>query len=224
MTLKRGILDTVPIAHPANAIIFFSQSDQSYDMTQWLDGVTVQAKACPLTGKGSLSLSLAPTDSLTIKRRWYRPYPPGNLKVNGLRWPKDAVVGEPVFTWSHRDRTTQLSYYVAQDEGNFGPEAGVTYTIRIYDRNNVLKRTVAGLSGTSWTYLSADQTADDLGPAYTFTIASVRGGLESWQANRVIVYTENIGYGYDYGYLYGGFSGEIGFGELYGQFYGRFYG
>jgi len=224
VTLKRGILDTVPIAHPANSIIFFSEKRQAYDKTQWLDATQVQAKACPLTGKGSLSLGLAPTDTLTIKRRWYRPYPPGNLKVDGVRWPTDAVVGEPVFTWSHRDRTTQLAYYVGQDEGNFGPEVGVTYTIRIYDRYNVLKRTVTGLTGTSWTYLSADQTADSLGAAYTFTITSVRDGLESWQANRVIVYTEAIGYGYGYGYLYGGFSGEVGFGENYGQYYGRFFG
>jgi len=224
LTLKRGILDTVPISHPTNSIIFFSERRQSYDYTQWVDGSQVQAKASPLTGKGSLSLALTPTDTLQIKRRWYRPYPPGNLKVNGVRWPQDAVVGEPEFTWSHRDRTTQLAYYVGQDEGNFGPEAGVTYTIRIYDRNNALKRTVTGLTGTSWTYLSADQVADALGAAYTFTIASVRDGLESWQANRVIVYTEAIGYGYGYGYLYGGFTGEIGFGEAYGQFYGRFFG
>jgi hypothetical protein len=224
VTLRRGVLDTVPVSHASGTILWFAENQQGYDRTEWLDGVVVQAKASTLTGKGSLDLSLAPTDTLVIKRRWYRPYPPGNVKLNGLRWPTDTTVGEPVFTWSHRDRTTQLSYYVAQDEGNFGPEAGTTYTVRVYDRFGELKRTVSGISDTSWTYLSADETADAPGPVYTVAISSVRDGVESWQAQRVLVFREGIGYGYSYGNFYGGYESPIGYGQDYGQNYGRFFG
>lgn len=223
VTLTRGVLDTVPVAHPIGQRLWFVDGGkQGYDTTQWLDGVTVQAKASPLTGKGSLDLALAPTDFLLIQRRWYRPYPPGNVKVNGERWPTDSLVGEPVFTWSHRDRTTQLSYYVAQDEGDFGPEVGTTYTVRVYDRDLVLKREVTGITTTTWTYATADESTDNPGPVFTVTISSVRDGIESWQAQQVIIFREGIGWSYNWGNFWSGYAGAIGYGQQYGDNWDRY--
>lgn len=47
--------------------------------------------------------------------------------------------------WAHRDRTQQTAYLVPQDEGDIGPEPGVSYTVRIKDRNDALVRTDANL-------------------------------------------------------------------------------
>lgn len=185
VTVRRGILDTVPAAHPVNSRIWFAENNEGKDQTQWASGVVVSAKALPTTGKGTLDIALAPADSLAITRRWYRPYPPGNLKVNNLRWPAGALAGDLALTWSHRDRTTQISYYAAQDEGNFGPEAGVTYTIRVYRAAGTLARTVTAVAGTAWTYTAAMEAADAPGLSITFKIVSDRVGLESWQAAEV---------------------------------------
>lgn len=180
VTVNRGILDTFPVAHPAGSRIWFAEGNEAWDSTQWASGVTVNAKALTTTGAGTLLEASAPADNLVINRRWYRPYPPGNLTVNGSRWPIAIQVGDLVLNWSHRDRLTQISYYVKQDEGNFGPEAGVTYTIRVYRNDNSLARTVTGLSVLTWTYTAAFATADAPGATVRFDLVSDRAALESW--------------------------------------------
>lgn len=188
VTVNRGILDTVPVTHAANSRIWFAEDHEILDKTQWASGVSVNVKVLPQTGKGVLALAAAPENSLVINRRWYRPYPPGNLRVNGLRWPAATISGALSLSWSHRDRTLQVSNYVRQDAGDFGPEAGTTYTIRVYRVDGSLARTTTGVTGSSWTYTTAMETADLPGNAIRFTIAAVRGGLESWQANTVTVF------------------------------------
>jgi hypothetical protein len=79
-----------------------------------------------------------------------RPYPPGNVKVNNVMWPT-VILGQIALTWAHRDRMQQTVYLVTQSEGNIGPEAGTTYTVRVYNENNGLQKTVTGLSTTAWT-------------------------------------------------------------------------
>ena len=49
---------------------------------------------------------------------------------------------------------------VAQDEASIGPETSVTYTLRIYGESDTLLRTETGLTGTSYTYASADEISD----------------------------------------------------------------
>lgn len=45
-------------------------------------------------------------------------------------------------------------------EIGIGPEAGTTYTLGIFGETDALLRTVTGLTGTSYTYLAADEQAD----------------------------------------------------------------
>ena len=182
VTVARGILDTVPAEHPINSRIWFAEGFATYDTTQWANAAVVSVKALTTTGKGTLSEAAAPADTTTITRRWYRPYPPGNFTVNGLMWPT-AVITTPDLNlaWSHRDRTTQLSTYVKQNEGNAGPEAGVTYTVVVKRHDGSIARTVTGLTGTSYTYTQAFKVADAPGNSVTFELYSVRSGLDSWQ-------------------------------------------
>lgn len=53
----------------------------------------------------------------------------------------------------------QTVYLVTQTESNIGPEAGTTYTVRVYNENNGLQKTVTGFSTTAWTYLTTDEAA-----------------------------------------------------------------
>jgi hypothetical protein len=202
VTVDRGILDTVPTAHAAGTRMFFPYQLNGFDQTEWLDGETVDAKILPITGLGALAEGSAPADSLTMDQRQARPYPPGNVQVNGQRWPV-AMTGTLSLTWSHRDRLQQTAGFTKQDAGNVGPEYGVTYILRLYDETDTLRRTV-NLSATNyiWSVEEADCGLGRLNAHVRFELESVRSGLASFQKHSVEF--DRAGYGLHYGNYYGG--------------------
>jgi hypothetical protein len=117
-----------------------------------------------------------------------RPYPPGNFTLNSVSYPT-WFAGEPTLTWAHRDRTQQTNDIVEHDAANIGPEAGVTYTLKIYDEDNTLVRTETGLTGTSYTYTTANETSDCGGIQIRlrFVLYAVRAGYDSWQQYDITV-------------------------------------
>jgi len=160
-TISRGLLDTVPAEHSASARIWFADGDLGFSSTEYADGETVDVKLLPATGQGTLDIALAPADSLTFDQRQYRPYAPGKLMVNTAAYPEwiDGLA-ELALSWAHRDRLAQTAYLVEQSEASIGPEAGVTYDLRIYGESDTLIHTETGLSGTSYTYPAATEGAD----------------------------------------------------------------
>lgn len=205
LTLTRGVMDTVPVPHSAGARIWFAEGAQGIDPTEYAQNETVNVRLLTATGKGTLPLGSAPTDSLTMNRRQDRPYPPGNLRINYVRYPA-VVKGNLLITWAHRDRLTQTVNLIAHTNGNIGPEPGVTYTLRIYGESGSLRRTYSGLTGTSQTYTLADDAADSgLGrPNDTLRIEleANRSGVTSLQKHSVEF--ERAGYGLHYDDYYGG--------------------
>lgn len=187
VTLKRGILDTVPRHHAEGTRIWFLQRFKAVDPTEYLDGETVHAKILPETGKGTLGIDSAPQDALIMDGRMLRPFPPGNLKFNGQAYP-EYITGDLVVTWAHRDRLQQTgTTYYAQNAGDIGPEEGTTYRLRIYDENNTLRQTYAPISGTSQAYSRATEIADlgigRVNKELRFVLDSVRDGVYSWDAH-----------------------------------------
>ena len=89
-----------------------------------------------------------------------RPHPPGNVKVNNVMWPATDDSRPDGAHLGPRDRMQQTVYLVTQSEGNIGPEAGVTHTVRFYNENNALQKTLTGLTTTTWTYPHADEATD----------------------------------------------------------------
>ena len=180
--IGRGCADTVPAQHAAGARVWFLDAGAGFDTTEYSTGNTVQAKLLTQTSQATLAEGLAFADSVVMAQRQVRPYPPGNLKVNGVSYPI-SISGDLVVSWAHRDRITQADQLIDTTVGNVGPEVGVTYTLRIYS-GVTLKRTVAGLSGTTYTYLNVDEVADG-GPfdPVRFTLHAVRDGLESMQGH-----------------------------------------
>ena len=205
VTVDRGVLDTVPAPHLASARIWFADAFEALVTEQYLSGESLQVKMLPATGLGRLAESAAPADSYTFAGRMIRPYPPGNVKVNNVMWPT-TILGQIALTWAHRDRMQQTVYLVTQSEGNIGPEAGVTYTVRFYNENNSLQKTVTGLTTTAWTYLTADEATDSglgrINGKFKVEIEAVRAGYTSWQKQTRSV--DRAGYGLNYGKYYGG--------------------
>jgi hypothetical protein len=205
LTVNRGVLDTVPVGHAAGSRIWFADGFQGIDPTEYAVGETVNARLLTVTGKGTLALTSAPTDSLAMNRRQNRPYPPGNLKINGAAYPS-VVKGDLAIGWSHRDRLSQTVSLTVQSAGNIGPESGVTYTLRIYGEAGSLRRTYSGLTGTSQTYTLANDEADSgLGrpnAQLRIELEANRSGVTSLQKHSVSF--ERAGYGLHYDKYYGG--------------------
>lgn len=205
LTVERGVLDTVPATHAAAARIWFADSLESLINEQYLSNESLQIKMLPSTGLGRLAESAATADSYTFAARMIKPYPPGNVRVNTVMWPT-VILGQVALTWAHRDRMQQTVYLVTQSEANIGPEAGVTYTVRFYNENNSLQKTLTGLTTTAWTYLTADEATDSglgrINGKFKFEIESVRAGYTSWQKQTRSV--DRAGYGLNYGKYYGG--------------------
>lgn len=152
-TIVRGGLDTVPHTHSAGVRVFFLPDGAAMSTTQYLQGEVVNVKILPRTSTGLLDLATAPTDTKTFTGRATRPYPPGNFRLNGTRYPT-TISGALTVAWAHRNRLAQTAYIVAQTDGSIGPEPGATYTLRLYDQTNTLRSTVTGLTGTSYTWLT----------------------------------------------------------------------
>lgn len=160
VTLARGVLDTVPATHATSSRVWFVRPH--YLSPEYVVGETAQCRLCPKTGKGELPVSLASTLTVNIQQRFIRPYPPGNVQINGAAYPA-TVAGDIVITWAHRNRVNQTANVILQTDGNITPETGQTITIRCFDEANTLRRTYSNLTGTVQTWSLADLIADGAG-------------------------------------------------------------
>jgi len=142
---------------------------------------------------------------LNLAGRQGLPFPPGNVRINGVAYPA-AIVGPVALAWSHRDRTQQTAYLVAQTDGDIGPEPGVTYRVRYYGETGTLLRTRTGVTATTdgWPEEATDSALPGgrLNGHLTVDIDAQRGALDSLQLHRIEV--DRAGYGYRYGNYYGG--------------------
>lgn len=179
VTLGRGCLDTTPNSHAAGTPVFFWDAYSGQDKTEYLAGETVTLRITPISGLGQLPLGLADPDDVTLDSRAIRPYPPGNLLIDGESYPEELIT-ETTFTldWAHRDRLQQTSSEVFDHTfGPIGPELDTTYEVRAY---------IDGLLDVEHTGLT-DPT-DDVSPVATgdmvVEVHSKRGDYLSWQPAR----------------------------------------
>lgn len=182
LTLQRGTLDTIPAPHTAGARVWLYSDYQAFDTHEWVSGSYVSAKFLTFTTQDSLPLDRATSLSLGLTGRVSRPYPPGNVRINGQPYYQVAsVTGEIVITYSHRDRIAQDDQLFSHSYGNIGPETGVKYAINVLDATGGTLRTIRDLTGTSWTYTSEMATADGSQTQLGFELYSYRGDVNSWQ-------------------------------------------
>lgn len=189
--IARGILDTVPMAHSSGDLIYFMQNNFGDIDIEYTNGDRPQVKLLTRTASGSLAEDDATIETAdAFNSRMIRPYPPGNLKFNDISYPgflSSGVIPNAIrISWNHRDRTNeaQLNSLIKHtDSADYGRETGVTYTIKIYDENNNLVRTVTGLTGKIYDYTEAFEISDcgSLQVQLRFVIFAVRDGYDSFQ-------------------------------------------
>lgn len=158
ITVGRGCLDTVPVAHSINDQLIVIDGFLATCNTKYHDGNTVNAKMLPSTPRGTLALADAPEQSISMTSRIIRPYPPARIRVDGLQAPGE-IIGDINLEWRHRDRTQQLSedIYDTEDDINIGPETGTEYSYEIRKvSDGSLLDSGSGITGTTETILNAD--------------------------------------------------------------------
>lgn len=182
-TIGRGCVDTVSsgpagFGHAAACQIYFIDQAVGSDGEQYTFGETVHNKPLPNAPLGQLNIALAPDITVTITGRALLPYPPALPKINGTRFDTAAApTGAFTLSWIERNRLTQADTMVDQGMATMSPEAGTTYTVRVYSSSAVLLSTYAGITGTS--QLINSGASDTL----TLQLESVRAGftsLEHW--------------------------------------------
>lgn len=191
LTVKRGALDTVPVAHINGAIAYFWDQYSANDPTEYMDTEVIGMKLVSRTASSLYDLTLAPADNLTMDSRMIRPYPPANVKVNGFYYPGN-IDTSIALTWVHRDRTQQTGgTYLGFKDATIGPEAGTTYTARLYDHaTSTLLTTQSGITVDNVDLTSFRGSSTDL----RVELESVRAGYLSMQKHVIrLLWTTSSG-------------------------------
>lgn len=149
--IARGCADTVPQSHSSGAVFWGLDDWDSNDTTIYAQSELVDGRYVTYSGGGLLAEGSANVSTFTMARRYDRPYPPGRLRVNGATYPA-SIAGALTINWAHRDRVLQQDQLIDSENTSIGPESGTTYTVELYDQANVLRRTVTGLTGTTYTW------------------------------------------------------------------------
>lgn len=182
LTIKRGMIDTVPAVHNLGARIWFSEDYMGEAITEFLTGDNVATKLLTVSSFGDLSSGSAPTLNKSMQGRFGKPYPPAKVRLNGFEYP-DIVYDNIVTTWVHRDRTTQTGVTLVDQYANsIGPEVGTTYNIRYYKQ--VSGALIDSFIGTT---LLTHSASLPIGSYFVrIEIESVVGGRVSLQKHSII--------------------------------------
>ena len=216
VTVGRGVLDTVPAEHTldstgfmgADGVIVFWGSGADTDEVQYALSDEVNVRMRPVLGANVLPSDQAPVDSYTFNSRAIRPYPPGDLRVDGISYPDPDdssaafYTGAHSITWAHRDRLQQTGGEIFDYlTGDIGPEAGTTYLVEAYSTlvgGTVTDPWLSVNVGSDTFYEQDSNTDSNISEAPTdsdrvhFRVTSLRDGYQSWQSPEVTLVYEQI--------------------------------
>ncbi|GAB6191160.1 phage tail protein [Desulfocastanea catecholica] len=181
ITVKRGMLDTVPATHLLGARIYFWDEFSGSDEQQYVDTDTIDIKLQTISSTGVLPLDNALVDTVTMDTRAIRPYPPGNFQVDNVYFPETTgFLPGLLLEWSHRDRLQQTAGLINFTDGNIGPEAGTEYLVNLYDETGDLKRTVTTAEASYQWDTEADDCLLPGAGSQSWTPALIPSSLLSW--------------------------------------------
>lgn len=178
LTVKRGALDTVPKKYSSGSLFVFDLPDVAFDSTQYAQSEVVEAQVLTTTPSGIQDL-LETGQSIEIKSRAIRPYPPANVKINGEYWPETHIItNDIVLTWVDRNRLQQTGGgFLGFFDTGVTVESGVTYSYELICENVVLD-SASGLSANTASILASALVPNK---PHTLKLWSVREGFESYQ-------------------------------------------
>lgn len=178
LTVKRGVLDSVPTKHISGLIHFWGESF-AYDSNEYVMGETVAAQVLTTTPSGVDLLHPGAVKEVEMNARAIRPYPPANVKLNESYYPESLIISNDiVLSWVDRNRMQQtggevLSYF---DAGVI-VEDGVTYAYELSSENVVLD-SLSSIAANTATILASMLIQNK---PHTLKLWSNRDGYDSYQ-------------------------------------------
>lgn len=152
LTVKRGVLDTIPQNHLAGSILYFADDFVTVDPIEYVTGEIINVKTLTTTPSGILSLDDVDAQQIEIQARAIRPYPPANVKINDEYW-LEEIETDLILTWVDRNRVQQtggniLGWY--ESGVTIEPETQTHLILTQLDENDVeLATTNANVTGTT---------------------------------------------------------------------------
>lgn len=178
--IRRALLDTAPVNHPAGSVVWFLNLSSSLAVNGFINtGTTVYFKQIDLTADGQYPFISQPADTLVLNQRTDRPLRPAQIQANGSSAPGLIVDDHVVLTWRERLRTAHTLFW--EDDTTQTPEAGQSYVVRATENggSHFLEFPV---SGTTLTYHFRSG-----GTTVQFDVYSVLGGLRSLTTSSMTV-------------------------------------
>jgi len=180
LTVKRGVLDTLPALHTAGAEVLFWDGFAATDPTEYVASDSVAVKLTAANGSGVYPLASAVEMTVDVVGRAARPFPPGALRFNGSYYPSTEFGGSIVVAWNNRNRVLQTGgTLVGFEDAALTPESGQTTTLRVYDKFGGLVHSETDISGSSFTITPT--LLAGLDEKIFVEVFSVRDGFESMQ-------------------------------------------
>lgn len=178
LTVKRGVLDTVPKKHSSGSLFVFDLPDVAFDSTQYTQSEIVRAQVSTTTPSGiqESGVRVVPVE---IQSRAIRPYPPANVKLNDSYYPETLIVtNDIVLAWVDRNRLQQtggsiLGFF----DAGVTVESGATYSYELICEGVVLD-SMTGISTNTATILSSILIPNK---PHTIKLWSSRDGYDSYQ-------------------------------------------
>jgi hypothetical protein len=188
VTVGRGILDTIPKAHPAGTAVLFWDEYSSSDNTEYVTGESVDAKVLTNSGQGTLQLAAATAGTVNFANRAVRPYRPANLKAETYLVPPDSWFPTyPVsITWVHRNRLQETAGNPLDwEDASVTPETGTQYRVLVeaLDTSKNVLGTISDQTVSGESFSVTDTSVNNTYPFAIYvrvTLTAQRDGYDSW--------------------------------------------
>lgn len=193
LTVKRGVLDTIPMKHISGNIHFWGESF-AYDSTEYSLGETIGAQVLTTTPSGVDLLNPGAVKTVAMKARAIRPYPPANVKINDKYWPM-YFEGDLVISWSDRNRVQQTGgESIGWLDNSVTLETNVKYQLILteFDSNKIELVTQSINVGTLNTYTFAQSLMNVNTRTIEITLKSIRDSFESYQCFKHMIIQSNL--------------------------------
>ncbi len=189
LIIGRGCIDTVPALHNKGAAIWFYDGFETTDGIEYNSNLIIESKLLSNTSTEQLEASQAPTETITIQGRQAKPYPPANIKVNGLSYP--TIVNDYLtISWVERNRLLQADQLIDNTVGDIAAEDGTTYNLN-FIADNAIVHSVTGLTSKSYTWSTETGTqVDYVLMQFEDNVDDEAGNI--WTPTGTPVYTDGI--------------------------------
>lgn len=190
LTVGRGCVDTVPNKHKTGAVIWFYDTNETTDGIEYSFNNEVEVKLLSNTFRERLAESNAETKVITIQARQGRPYPPGNLKINGAAYPSAITSSTLNITWAGRNRLIQADKLIDTTVEDIGVEDGTTYNLTIKS-DGILLHEVKKLNDLSYAWKNESKSyAYQVLMHFENNITDESGNL--WTSSNLPVYVDGV--------------------------------